>query len=246
MLLKEKTVLVTGGSRGIGKAIVLHCARQGAIVGINYHRHEQEAQDTLAHIIKQGGTGLLLKGDVSQRQQVNDMIHLFTETHDHIDVLVHNAGIYQRATIGTLSSDQWRHTLSVNLDSCLYLVQAATPHIGKNGRIIFIASQLAFKGTPHGADYATSKAGMLGCMRSFALELAPRDITVNAIAPGTIDTDLIAGYTEKQRRQRAQEIPLGRIGTPDDIAQVCVFLASELSGYITGETINVNGGLYIH
>jgi 3-oxoacyl-[acyl-carrier protein] reductase len=114
------------------------------------------------------------------------------------------------------------------------------------GRIIFISSQLAFKGSPHGSDYTTSKAGMLGLMRSLALELSGRNILVNAVAPGTIDTDIIAGYTKEMREKRAKEIPLGRLGVPEDVANVCLFLASDLSSYITGETINVNGGLYIH
>ena len=120
------------------------------------------------------------------------------------------------------------------------------PHMKKGGRIIFISSQLAFKGSSHGADYAASKAGILGLMRSLALELADKKINVNAVAPGTIDTDIIASYTEKQRREREMQIPLKRIGSPEDIANACLFLASSLSGYITGETIHVNGGLYIH
>jgi 3-oxoacyl-[acyl-carrier protein] reductase len=113
-------------------------------------------------------------------------------------------------------------------------------------KIIFISSQLAFRGSSHGADYASSKAGMLGLMHSLALELASKKINVNAVAPGTIDTDIIANYTDEMRQQRIKEIPLRRFGIPDDIANTCLFLASDLSDYITGETINVNGGLYIH
>ncbi len=113
-------------------------------------------------------------------------------------------------------------------------------------KIIFLSSQLAFRGSSHGADYATSKAGILGLMRSLALELAQKKINVNAVAPGTIDTDIIANYTEKMRQERIKEIPLKRLGTPEDIANTCLFLASDLSSYITGETINVNGGFYIH
>jgi len=120
------------------------------------------------------------------------------------------------------------------------------PHMGPDGRIIFISSQLAFKGSTHGADYAASKAGMLGLMKSLALEMAPWNITVNAIAPGTIDTDIITFYTPEMRQKRISDIPLARLGTPQDIANVSLFLASDLAGYITGETIQVNGGLYIH
>jgi 3-oxoacyl-[acyl-carrier protein] reductase len=243
MMLTQKTALVTGASRGIGRAIALTLGSQGAVVGINYHQHTTQAQQVLKTL---DGKGTLLQADVSQKDQVSSMIDAFIDQYSHLDILVHNAGIYQRQTIETLSFEQWKKILAVNLDSCYHLVHSAAPFMNKDGRIIFISSQLAFKGTPHGADYATSKAGMLGFMRSLALELAPRGITVNAIAPGTIDTDLIGNYSKEKRKQRAQEIPLGRLGTPEDIADVCVFLASHQSRYITGETIHVNGGLYIH
>jgi len=117
--------------------------------------------------------------------------------------------------------------------------------MGEGGKIVFISSQLALRGSSHGADYAASKAGMLGFMKSLALELAERNITVNAVAPGTVDTDIIRDYTEEQRMRRAAEIPLGRLGTPEDVARVCLFLASPMADYITGETIVVAGGLYI-
>ncbi|HDS59166.1 MAG TPA: SDR family oxidoreductase, partial [Thermoplasmatales archaeon] len=122
----------------------------------------------------------------------------------------------------------------------------ALPHIPQQGRVVFISSQLAFKGSSHGTDYAASKAGMLGMARSLARELAPRHITVNVVAPGTIDTDMIGGYTPEKKRERASLVPLGRLGTPQDVAYACLFLASPWADYITGETINVNGGLYIH
>ena len=136
--------------------------------------------------------------------------------------------------------------MSINLTSCFNLCKQATPYMKPGSKIIFISSQLAFRGSLHGADYASSKAGMLGLMRSLALELASKKINVNSVAPGTIDTDIIANYTKGMRQQRIKEIPLKRFGTPDDIANSCLFLASDLSDYITGETINVNGGLYIH
>ena len=243
MLLKKKTALVTGASRGIGKAIALQLSEQGAAVGINYHKNMQQAQHT-QQLLK--NKGILLQADVSKKEQVESMIHSLIDHYDHLDILVHNAGIYQRGTVDTLTFEQWKKILAVNLDSCFHLVHTALPHMKKGGSIIFISSQLAFKGTPHGADYATSKAGMLGFMRSLALELAPQNIRVNAVAPGTIDTDLIAAYSEEKRKQRASEIPLGRLGTPEDVASVCVFLASDHASYITGETIHVNGGLYIH
>ena len=145
-----------------------------------------------------------------------------------------------------ISPEVWDRVMAINLTGCYNLCKEAIPNMKPMSRIIFISSQLAFKGTEHGADYATSKAGILGLMKSLALELAKKKILVNAVAPGTIDTDIIAGYTKKMREERIKEIPLGRLGVPEDIANACLFLASDMSSYITGETINVNGGLYIH
>ena len=163
----------------------------------------------------------------------------------NIDILVLNAGIYKRNKFIQLNREEWDKTIDVNLTGCYNVCKTALPHINKGGSIIFISSQLAFRGTDHGADYAASKAGVLGLMRSLALELAP-NIRVNAVAPGTIDTDIIASYTKEMRKKRAEEIPLKRLGTSQDVANAVLFLASNLSSYITGETININGGLYIH
>ena len=245
-MLEKKTVLVTGASRGIGKAIALLFAEHGAFVGINYHKNEDAAKGVLKKIHGLKGDGVLLKGDVSSTRDVNRMVQQLVEQRKHIDVLVLNAGIYKRSSFAALPGEQWDETLAVNLTGCFNVCKAALPYMKEKGSIIFISSQLAFRGSSHGADYAASKAGLLGLMRSLALELAPKRIRVNAIAPGTIDTDLLSNYTEEMKRKRAAEIPLGRLGTPEDVAKVCLFLASDLSSYITGETIHVNGGLYIH
>ena len=135
--------------------------------------------------------------------------------------------------------------METNLKACFNMCKNALPFMKEGGKIIFISSQLALKGSSHGADYAASKAGMLGFMRSLALELAKRKINVNAVAPRTIDTDLIANYTEEQRKKRIEEIPMKRLGLPEDVANVCLFLASDLANYVTGEVILVTGGLYI-
>lgn len=246
MLLKNKNAIITGASRGIGKGIALEFAKNGCFVGINYVSNKDKAKETLELVKKNGGDGVLLKGDVSNKSDVDRIIKEFVEKREKIHILVNNAGVYKRNNFETLSFEDWKKILSVNLDGSFYMTRKALSYIPNKGRIIFISSQLAFRGSSHGSDYAASKSGQLGLMRSLALELADKKICVNAVAPGTIDTDIIASYTEEMRRKRANEIPLKRLGNPEDIAKACLFFASNMSDYITGETLNVNGGLYIH
>ena len=244
-MLKGKSAIITGASKGIGKAVAIKFAENKAFVGINYNTDEVGAEETLKTIKEKGADGILLKADVSNIKDVEKIIKNFTNQTKDIDILVNNAGIYNRNKFENISLDSWNKVLSVNLTGCFNLCKVALPYIKPGGKIIFISSQLALKGSAHGAHYASSKAGLLGLMRSLALELAYKKINVNAVAPGTIDTDLIANYTEEDRQKRIKEIPLKRLGIPEDVADTCLFLASDLSSYITGETINVNGGLYI-
>lgn len=245
-MLEGKSAIITGASRGIGKAIALKIAENGAFIGINYASDDKAAVDTLNLIKKKSGDGILLKADVSNHNEVKRMVDEFLINSKKIDILVNNAGIYLRNRFEDIKPNVWDRVLSVNLTSCFNLCREIIPYMKSYSRIIFISSQLAFKGSSHGSDYATTKAGMLGLMRSLALELADKKINVNAVAPGTIDTDIIREYSSEMRRKRINEIPLKRLGYPEDIANACLFLASNLSDYITGETINVNGGLYIH
>lgn len=244
-MLSGKNALITGASRGIGRAIAIKFAENGAFVGINYNKSEDKARDVLKIIRDRGGDGILLKGDVSSSKDCKEVVERFIDERKSIDILVLNAGIYERGSFLEIDEERWDRVISTNLSSCYHVLRFAIPCIGNGGSIIFISSQLAFKGSKHGADYAASKAGMLGLMRSLALELAPR-IRVNAVAPGTIDTDIISNYSQEMREKRISEIPLRRLGKPEDVANACLFLASDLSSYITGEVINVNGGLYIH
>lgn len=244
-MLSGKNALITGASRGIGRAIAIKFAENGAFVGINYNRSEERAREVLNFVKRIGGNGILLKGDISSPKDCKGIVENFLKERRYIDILVLNAGIYERGGFLEISEDRWNRVMSINLDSCYYILKHSIPYIREGGSIIFISSQLAFKGSKHGADYAASKAGMLGLMRSLALDLAPK-IRVNAVAPGTIDTDIISNYTPEMREKRISEIPLRRLGKPEDVANVCLFLASDLSSYITGEVINVNGGLYIH
>lgn len=245
-MLKRKIALITGASKGIGKAIAIKFAENGAYVGINYLTDEKGAKETLKTIQNKGGDGILLKGDVSNIKDTERIVTTLVKKTNYIDILVNNAGIYDRDKFEKLSLEAWNKVISINLTGCFNLCKKTLPYMKTNSKIIFISSQLALKGSTHGAHYAASKAGILGLMKSLALELAEKKINVNAVAPGTIDTDIIANYTEEMRQQRIKEIPLRRLGTPEDVANACLFLASDLSSYITGETINVNGGLYIH
>jgi 3-oxoacyl-[acyl-carrier protein] reductase len=244
-MLKGKIALITGASRGIGREIALKFAEYGAFVGINYISNYKKAKETLNKIKKQNGDGMLLKCDISNPEDVKKIVKKLVKNKNNIDILVNNAGVYYRNNFEKISDKTWNKVISINLTGCFYLCKNVIPYMKPHSKIIFISSQLALKGSSHGADYATSKAGILGLMRSLSLELAKKKINVNAVAPGTIDTDIIANYTQKMRQKRIKEIPLKRLGTPEDVANTCVFLASDLSDYITGETINVNGGLYI-
>jgi len=243
-LLEGKTALVTGASRGIGRAIAIKFAEHGAFVGINYFKSREKAEKVLDEV-KKYSDGMILKADVSDDMEVKKMVEIFVEKAEKIDILVNNAGIYRRSLFLHIKPEQWDKIMNVNLKGCYNVCRHSIPYMKEGGKIVFMSSQLAFKGSTHGADYAASKAGVLGFMRSLALELADRKINVNAVAPGTIDTDIIASYTPEQREKRAMEVPLKRIGMPEDVANACLFLASGLSDYITGETIHVNGGLYI-
>ncbi|OGS39806.1 MAG: hypothetical protein A3K77_04670, partial [Euryarchaeota archaeon RBG_13_31_8] len=229
----------------IGRAVAIKFAENKAYVGINYNTDETGAKETLRAIKEKGSNGILLKADVSNIKEVEKMVRTFAAKTKAIDILVNNAGIYDRNKFENMSLEDWEKVISINLNGCFNLCKVALPYMKAGGKIIFISSQLALKGSSHGANYAASKAGILGLARSLALELAHKKINVNAIAPGTIDTNIIANYTKEERQKRINEIPLKRLGAPIDIANVCLFLASDLSSYITGETINVNGGLYI-
>jgi 3-oxoacyl-[acyl-carrier protein] reductase len=245
-MLQEKTALVTGASRGIGRGIAVKYAEHGAFVGINYLSDDRAAEKTLRLVQNAGGEGMLLKGDVSRQDEVQKIVNDLISSRKTIDILVNNAGIYLRNSFDKLTLQDWERIVAVNLTGSYLMCSQVLPYMKPLSRIIFISSQLAFRGSSHGSGYAASKAGVLGLMRSLALELADRKILVNAIAPGTIDTDIIRHYTPQMKQARINEIPLKRLGSPEDIANACLFFASDLSTYITGETLNVNGGLYIH
>ena len=243
-MLAKKVALVTGASRGIGRGIALEMAREGADVVVNYTRSEQEAKEVGRSIEALGRRVVVVKADVSRAGEVEMMRKQVLKKFGGVDILVNNAGVHHHLKSWEIDDAEWRRVLSVNLDG-VFLCSKAFSHemrTKKWGRITNISSIIAFTGTDHEAHYGASKAAVVGLTKSLALELAGYGITANAIAPGWIKTDMTSGMTPEENKRALQLIPLGRMGQPEDIAHVAVFLASEKASFITGQTIHVNGG----
>ncbi len=241
----KKAVLVTGASRGIGRATALKLGNEGYVVGVNYKHNAEKAKEVINEIIASGGEAIALKANVGNEEEVNGMVKTFGGKFGEIYGLVNNAGIYQRKKFHELTLRDWDETITTNLTGTFLCTKAVLPYIPEGGRIVNIASVLAHMGSSQGAHYAASKAGIIGFSRSLARELAPRKITVNIVAPGATDTDIIAYDTPEKRKDREKITPLGRIGQPEEIADAIVFLLSEKTGYVTGQTVNVNGGMWM-
>jgi 3-oxoacyl-[acyl-carrier protein] reductase len=244
MLLAGKVALVTGASRGIGRGIALEMAREGADVVVNYARSEQEAHKVARGVEALSRRVLVVKADISRAEEVEAMRKQVLKEFGGVDILVNNAGVHRHLKSWEIDELEWRRVLSVNLDG-VFLCSKAFSHemrVKKWGRIINISSIVAFTGTDHEAHYGTSKAAVVGLTKSLALELAGYGITVNAIAPGWIETDMTSDMTPKEKKEALQLIPLGRMGRSEDIAYAAVFLASDKASYVTGQTFHVNGG----
>jgi len=247
MRLAEKKAIVTGASRGIGAAIALAFAREGADVLINYLSRDKDAQEVYAAIQALGRSPLLFKGDVSDSSQVKAMVEMALAKWGRIDILVNNAGITHVATPFETTEEDWDRVLRVNLKSAFLCSKAVLePMVQQGGgRIINISSVVGKSGGIAGLTYATSKAGMIGLTKSLATHLAPHNILVNAIAPALIDTEMLRWRTEEQWKETIASIPLKRLGDPMDMAEAAIFLASNGGNFITGATIDINGGLYM-
>jgi 3-oxoacyl-[acyl-carrier protein] reductase len=240
-----KYALVTGGSRGIGKAICLKIAEMGYTVIINYKSNDQEANDTLNQIKLQGGNGELLKFDVSDPAQIKSAIENWKSTHQdqHIEVLVNNAGIRKDGLIMWMKDEDWNDVISTNLNSFFLITRMLVTDmlIKRYGRIVNVVSLSGIKGLPGQTNYSAAKGGVIAASKALAQEVAKKNVTVNCVAPGFIKTDMTKELDENQLKQM---IPMSRFGKADEVADVVAFLASEKASYITGEVISVNGGLY--
>jgi 3-oxoacyl-[acyl-carrier protein] reductase len=239
--LKGKIALVTGASRGIGRAAALALAREGVDVAVNFLNREKEAEDVCRQIVSLDRRAIVARADVSVSGEVQSLVKKVEQELGRVDILVNNAGITRRRPFDEIGEDDWDEVLAVNLKSVFLVTRLVLPHMRERrwGRIINLSSVAAQTGGVIGPHYAASKAGMLGLTHSYASLLAEEGITVNAIAPALIETEMIAGNP----KVRPDLIPVGRFGTADEVADVVVMLAR--NGYITGQTINVNGGWYM-
>ncbi|HEC93424.1 MAG TPA: 3-oxoacyl-ACP reductase FabG [Candidatus Atribacteria bacterium] len=241
MEIKGKNAIVTGGRRGIGRAIALELAKRGANVGINYVTNETKARETLSEIEKFGVKGILLKGDVSKIGDVKNFVKKFVDEFKRIDILINNAGILSKnINFLDVSEEEWDRIIDVNLKGTFLVTKEALPFMPDGGKIINMSSIAGKMGGTVGAHYAASKAGVIGLTFALASELAKRKITVNAIAPGPVDTELI---TEEIKERLSKVTPLGRIATPEEIAKTALFLIE--NDFVDGEVIDVNGARYM-
>ncbi len=243
--LKDKTAIVTGGSRGIGRATSIMLAQAGCDVLVHYHRHEQAAQSVVDEIQKLGQKADKYAAEISRRDEADKLIAHAIDVFGGIDILVNNAGIWEKTPIDQMTDDDLRRTIDINLLGPFHTCCAVTPHMieRKRGTIINISSTAGQRGEAFHAHYAASKSGLFGLTKSLSSELASHNIRVNCVAPGWVDTDMtketMAG---DQAVQILNSVPLGRIGLPEEIAGCVVFLASNLAGFVTGEILNANGG----
>lgn len=240
-----KCALVTGGSRGIGRAICLKMSEMGYHVLVNYKSNTEEANNTLAQIQQNNGTAELLQCDVSDKKQVADILGSWIEknTEKYIEVLVNNAGIKDDCLMVYMQDEQWENVIKNNLDSFFFVTRLVLNGmlLKKYGRIINIVSLSGLKGLPGQTNYSAAKAGVIGATKVLAQEVGRNGITVNAIAPGLIKTDMTEGLDENELKKM---IPVRRFGLPEEVAHAVGFLASKEAGYITAETLSINGGLY--
>lgn len=245
--LSGQVTLVTGGSRGIGRAISQLLARAGAHVVINYQSSQAAAQELAEQILAAGGSCELRPFDVADPDQVQLACQEIQHKHGSIDVLVNNAGITRDQLFVRMKPEEWRQVMQVNLDGAFHCARAVARYMMKKrkGCIVNMASVAGLAGNAGQANYSASKAGLIGLTKALAKELAPWNIRVNAICPGFISTEMTGKLSEKVREEVLGNIPLGRFGTPEDVAWTVLFLVSPVSHYITGEIINVSGGLYI-
>ena len=245
MQLTDKVALVTGASRGIGRAIALLMAKQGADVVVNYSGSEGADQETVDAILAMGRKAIKIKANVGNAEEVAAMVEEAHSTFGRIDILVNNAGITRDGLLMRMKDSDWDDVININLKGVYLMTKAVSKIMMKqrSGKIVNMTSVVGVTGNAGQANYSASKAGVIGFTKTCAKELASRGITVNAIAPGFIHTDMTDVLSDKVKEAMVHTIPLGRMAEPDEVAAVAVFLASDMSSYITGQVINVDGGM---
>lgn len=244
-ILSGKVALVTGASRGIGRATALRLASDGAKVALNFASNVAKAEEVKREIEAAGSEAMLLQGDVSKLEVVTELVQKTIDAWGRLDILVNNAGIARDNLLLKMSEDDFDKVIATNLKGVFNCTKAVTKIMMKQrgGRIVNMSSVVALRGNVSQANYAAAKAGIIGFTKSAARELASRGVTVNAVAPGFIDTDMTAALSEKVKEVLLKEIPAGRMGTPEDVANAVAFLVSDQAAYITGQVLSVNGGL---
>ena len=243
--LQGKTAIVTGGSRGIGRAIAMELARQGATVVIGFRSNERAAQDAVAAIQQSGGRAIAIQADVGVFEEAKRLVDVALEQFGQVDILVNNAGVTQDTLLLRMSDSEWDSVLNTNLKGAFNCIKAVARSMVRKryGRIINITSVAGLAGNVGQANYCAAKAGLIGLTKAVAKELGPRNITVNAVAPGYVETDLTANMPKEWKDQVIQMTPLGRAGTAEDVAKAVAFLVSEDAAFITGQVLSVDGGM---
>ena len=244
--LEGQVALVTGASRGIGAVIARRLAQDGVKVAVNYQSSEEAARQVAQSIIDVGGEALAMVGDVSREDSTEGVVKQVLEQWGRIDILVNNAGITRDRLLLRMTAEDWDRVMEVNLRGAFLCTKYVMPHLirRRQGRVINISSVVGLGGNPGQANYAASKAGLIGFTKAVAREVASRNITVNALAPGFIDTGgMVDQMTEEARKQVLGRIPMGRFGSADDVAEAVVFLCGAGAGYITGQVLTIDGGM---
>jgi 3-oxoacyl-[acyl-carrier protein] reductase len=247
-MLKGKVALVTGASRGIGKAIALELAKNGAKVAVNYAGNEEKAKEVVAEIIALGSEAIAIKADVASSEETANMVKETIARFGSLEILVNNAGITRDGLIMRMKEDDWDQVINTNLKGVFNCSKAVTRQMMKQryGRIVNISSVVGVLGNAGQANYVAAKAGVIGLTKSLARELANRNITVNAVAPGFIETDMTDDLSEEIKQELKKQIPLGKLGSARDISRVVRFLVTEDADYMTGQTLNVDGGMVMN